>query len=394
MMLISMTWMLGLGLITLQLSKKWHMPALLGYLFIGIIVGPYALDVISPVVLDIGPDLKQIALVIILIRAGLTLNIQDLKKVGKSALLMCFLPATIEIVASLIFAPILLGVSYLDAFLIGTVIAAVSPAVVVPRMVSMIDQGKGTQQGIPQVILAGASADDIYVLVLFSAVLGLFTGGQWQQTSLLAVPSSIALGALVGCLLGIVLSRIIHALKLTPILSSLWLLVVSFLLILAESTFQPWFSGLIAVIALAMQCAYRLPELSLRIKHYFNQYWLVAEIFLFMLVGMDTNVQTALDYAWIPVLFILITSVCRLLGVYLSLIPSHFSRSEKWFTMGAYLPKATVQAAIGSIPLTLGLPNGSLILTISVLEILLTAPLGALWIDVMQDRLLKSVEDS
>lgn len=388
-LLTSIVWILGLGLIGKYMADRLNIPALLFYLVLGILLGPHAMDLISPNLLNIGPDIKKIALVVILIRAGLTLNIQDLKKVGTSAGLMCVLPATFEIVASLLLAPLFLGVDYLDAFLIGTVIAAVSPAVVVPRMVSMIDRQKGTQEGIPQVILAGASADDIYVLVLFSAILGLYSSGEINQLSLLAVPVSVIVGYIGGWICGYIVSQMISKFKLNITLTCLWVMVISLLLMIAESYFTPWFSGLIAVMVLAMKVATYVPDMVKPIKHQFNQYWLIAEVFLFMLVGMDTNVYTALDFGWMPIVFIILTSAIRMVGVYISLLPSTFTRSEKLFTMGAYLPKATVQAAIGSIPLTLGIPYGDLILTLSVLEILITAPLGALWIDQMQDRLLE-----
>lgn len=388
-MLQSILLMLVLGLLSIPLTKKLSMPALIAYLIVGIIVGPHALKLISPQVIAMGPDIKKIALIIILIRAGLSLNMDDLRHTGISAGLMCVLPATVEILASLIFGPIFLGMTLMQSLMLGTVIAAVSPAVVVPRMVDMIDHQKGTRQGVPQLILAGASADDIYVLVLFSALLTMQASGHIDIGSLLAVPISIALGWLFGKGVGIILSKRVVPMSWSVTLKCLWILAADIGLMLLDTWGQPWFSGLVATIVMTMKIAKDHPTTTPRLKDQFNQYWVLAEMFLFMFVGMDTNIATALDFGWMPLVFIFVTSLFRMGGVYLALYPSNLTSSEKLFTMGAYLPKATVQAAIGSIPLTLGFPQGALILSVSVLEILVTAPLGSLWIDLTQDKLLQ-----
>ena len=387
-MLLSISLLLGLGIIGQYVSQKLKLPALISYLLIGLCVGPFALNGVAESFLNVGPDIKEIALIIILIRAGLSLNIEDLERHGKVAILMCILPATVEIGATIILGHLLLGLTYLEALILGTVIAAVSPAVVVPGMINMMDRGKGTKEGIPQLILAGASADDIYVLVLFTVFMGMQGTGDISFVSFLAVPVSIVLGITVGWLLSKGIGQVIHRTQLKTVSVVVLLLAMSMLLLVVEEHAQGWFSGLIAVIVLAMGIADYLPDQYQQYKHQFNQLWVVAEMFLFMFVGMATNLQVALSFGWVPILFIILTSGFRMLGVYLALQPTQLTSPEKLFTMGAYLPKATVQAAIGGIPLAMGMDAGALILTVAVLEILITAPIGAVWIAKMQDKLL------
>ncbi len=387
-MLLSISLLLGLGIIGQYVSQKLKLPALISYLLIGLCVGPFALNGVAESFLNVGPDIKKIALIIILIRAGLSLNIEDLERHGKVAILMCILPATVEIGATIILGHLLLGLTYLEALILGTVIAAVSPAVVVPGMINMMDRGNGTKEGIPQLILAGASADDIYVLVLFTVFMGMQETGDISFVSFLAVPVSIILGIIVGWLLSKGIGQVIHRTQLKTVSVVVLLLAMSMLLLVVEEHAQGWFSGLIAVIVLAMGIADYLPDQYQQYKHQFNQLWVVAEMFLFMFVGMATNLQVALSFGWVPILFIILTSGFRMLGVYLALQPTQLTSPEKLFTMGAYLPKATVQAAIGGIPLAMGMDAGALILTVAVLEILITAPIGAVWIAKMQDKLL------
>ena len=387
-MLFSLSVMLLLGIVSLLISRQVKLPALIFYLLVGIIIGPYALNWINGPIIELAAEIKKFALIVILIRAGLSLDFHDLKKVGKPAIFMCFVPATVEIIGSIIIGPMLFGINILDAFMIGTVIAAVSPAVVVPRMIQMLEQKKGTQQGIPQIILAGSSADDIYVLVLFSALLSMQTQGHVNYLSFLSLPVSIFTGILVGWVIALLMNKLLIAMKLSTTANVVFILAGSLALMTLESHSNNWFSGLISIIVMTMRIVKAQPNNIMSFKHQFNQLWFVAEMFLFMLVGMATNVQTALSFGWLPILFIIITSLFRMLGVYLALLPSNLTTKERVFTMGAYIPKATVQAAIGSIPLSMGLEIGPLILTIAVLEILLTAPLGALWIDKSQDKLI------
>lgn len=382
--------LLGSCLLMRYLCNRLRLPHLIGYLLMGMLMGPFATGVISDLLISQATDIKRMALAIILIRAGLTLDIKDLKTVGPVAIRMSFLPATFEIVGASLIGHYLIQLSWLEAFVLGVIIAAVSPAVVVPRMIRLLEQGLGVSAKVPQIILAGSSLDDIYTLVLFSMALLFYQQGEFSYLLLFSLPVSICLGILLALLLNIMIhSWVDHH----PLKSFEWVLLIfllSLFCLLIESRSQQWVSGLLAVIFLANRLKDQNDFPLDPVKKIFNNIWLVAEMFLFFLVGAILPLQEVTRLGVWPIIFVLATSVWRMVGVYLSLAGSQLSAKEKVFVLGAYLPKATVQAAIGSIPLTLGMPAGNLIFSLAVIEILLTAPLGAWWIDVMKDRLLTS----
>lgn len=367
------------------------LPSLLGMLLTGILLGPSVLNLLDPSILSISADLRQIALVIILTRAGLGLNLEDLKRVGRPAALMCFLPATFEIGGMLLFAPALLGVSLAEAALMGAVIAAVSPAVVVPRMLKLMEEGYGVKKSIPQLVMAGASVDDVYVIVLFTSFTGLAAGGGFSALELLRIPTSIVLGLAAGLLLGLTLGRAFQAFHIRDSLKVLVVLSLSFLLVTGE-TFMDGavgFSGLLAVMSMSAALARVQREAGLRLAAKYNRLWVAAELWLFVLVGAAVDVRYALAFGPAVILLILGVMVFRMAGVCACLLGTVLDKRERLFCMLAYTPKATVQAAIGSIPLSMGLPCGKLVLTAAVLAILITAPLGALAVDRGYRRLLQ-----
>lgn len=387
-MLLSIALILLIGMAAGWLCTKLHLPALIGMIFTGIIIGPYALDLIDGSVLDISAQLRKIALIIILTRAGLTLNVADLKKVGRPAVLMCFLPATFEMIGMIIVAPKLLGISVLEAALMGSVIGAVSPAVIVPKMIKLIDEGWGTEKSIPQLILAGASVDDVYVIVLFTAFTGLAQGEKVSAVSFFNIPVSIILGIAAGTLTGIVLAKLFTKFHIRDTAKVLIFLSVSFLLVTAEDSLSTpiTFSALIAVmfIGTALQ-KYAKPSAK-RLSLKFNKLWVGAEIMLFVLVGATVNIKYTISAGFAPVVVIFAVLCFRMLGVFLCLLKTDLNLRERFFCMIAYTPKATVQAAIGGIPLAMGLPCGEIILTVAVLSIIITAPLGAFFIDLLSSR--------
>ena len=386
--LFSMTLLIGLGLVISLIFRKIKLPSLMGYLGLGFLLGPYGFNLFPAEFLIWSADIRKLALVIILIRAGLSINFKDIQRVGRPALCLSFLPATFEIILAGFLGPWLLGLPLVDAFLLGTIIAAVSPAIVVPRMIQMMDEGLGQKNRIPQIILAGASLDDIFVLVVFSAGVTLKQTGIFSWFSILSVPVSIILGILLGYLLGKIVSGIIDKYTLEPLYATVLIFVVSLVCIMVEDYSQHWVSGLLAIIMLNSVARISDPIQGEAYKASFNKAWFLAEMFLFTLVGCQLDLQQAFDFGWLPIVFIVLTSLWRMVGVYLSVSKTSLQMSERIFVMGAYLPKATVQAAIGSIPLALGFSTGYLILTVSILEILITAPIGAWWIDLTKDRLL------
>ncbi|MDH6365378.1 NhaP-type Na+/H+ or K+/H+ antiporter [Enterococcus sp. PF1-24] len=389
-MLISVALVILLALIVGGLLQKIHLPALIGLLFIGIILGPHALNLLHPNLLAISSDLREFALIVILTRAGLSLDISDLKKVGRPALLMCFLPALVEILATAILAPLLLDFTLSQALLLGSIVAAVSPAVVVPRMLKLIQEDYGTEKKIPQIILAGASVDDVFVLVLFSAFIGLNQGESFSAGTLLQIPVAILLGLCGGILVGWLLTKVFTYFHLRDSIKVLILISCSFLLMALEDWLVDFvaFSGMLSVMAVSLTLFKLKPPVAKRLSVKFNKIWLVAEIFLFVLVGATVNVKFAFAAGFAPLLLILSISVFRMFGVFLSLLGTNLNRKERLFSMISYLPKATVQAAIGSIPLSLGLAQGEMMLTVAVLAILVTAPVGALGIDLLYKKLL------
>ena len=388
-MLLSLAIIFLFGLSAAAIFEKIGLPRIIGMIGVGIIISPYVLDMLDSSILGISSELRQIALIIILIKAGLSLNLSDLKKVGRPAVMMSFVPACFEIAGYTVFAPLLLDVSRIEAAVMGAVLSAVSPAVVVPRMVKLIEEKRGTEKSIPQMILAGASCDDIFVIVLFSTFVTMAQGGSAKGVDFLNIPISIILGVLLGTVAGICLyllfekayqhdSRIRNSTKVVIILGT------AFLLMSVETLVKPYvaISGLLAVVAMA--CVVRLKadkSVSSRLSEKFGKLWIGAEVVLFVLVGAAVDVRYTLAAGVPALLMIFIALAFRAVGVIICLLGTKLTIKERLFCIIAYLPKATVQAAIGSVPLSLGLPCGKTVLSVAVLAILITAPLGAIGID-------------
>ena len=390
-MLFSISLILLIGTFSGWICKKCRLPSLLGMMLTGVLIGPYVLNLIDASILNVSAELRKIALIIILTRAGLTLNISDLKKVGRPAVLMCFVPALFEIAGMIILAPRLFNISILDAAITGAVVAAVSPAVVVPKMIRLIDEGYGTDKSIPQMILAGASVDDIFVIVLFAAFTGLAQGNKISVMSFINIPVSICLGAAIGFLAGFLLSKFFEKAHIRDTVKIIIILSVSFILVTIEDsiTVSITYSALIAImfIGIAMQ-RYR-KEASSRLSARFNKLWVCAEILLFVLVGAAVDINYVKGAAARAIILIFGVLCFRMLGVFLCMLRTKLSFKERLFCMIAYTPKATVQAAIGSVPLSMGLGCGNVTLTIAVMAILITAPLGAFLIELTHKKLLK-----
>ena len=388
-MLFSFAMMILVGVVFAMIMRKVGLPNLLGYLLTGIILGPFVFNVIDTTTFQISSDIRQIALMIILMRAGLNLQISDLKKVGSSALLMCFVPASFEILGLMILAPIFLHLDLLNAAILGTVLAAVSPAVVVPLMLRLMDEGYGTKEGIPQLIMAGASMDDVYVIVLFTSLLTLAKSGEFNALSLLRIPTSI----LSGIVLGYVLCKLYRLLKLPTGIELASMFAIGMVLITIERimTGMIGFSGLLAIMALTATIRHIKPEMADKYSAVLAKLWQPAEIFLFALVGASVRIDYALSFGPVVLVVIILALIFRMLGVYLSIMKTKFNMKERIFTMGAYLPKATVQAAIGGLALEAGLASGELILTAAVTAILFTAPLGAIFISLTYRSFLQKV---
>lgn len=389
-MLLSLALILTVAIIFSGIFNRLSLPGLLGMILTGVLLGPYVLNWISSDILDISSDIREIALVVILIRAGLSLDLRDLKKVGRPAILMCFIPATLEIAAITLLAPILFGISYIEAAIMGSVIAAVSPAVVVPRMINFMNKRWGTNKKIPQLIMAGASVDDIYVIVLFTIFLGMYKGSGFNTGALLGVPVSIVSGLALGIALGFVCVWFFKKFHIRDTLKILIILSLSFFMIAAEDALKGIVpvSGLLGVMSLAGTILERREEVAQRLVHRFSKIWVLSEILLFVLVGAAVDIRTLSDAGLIAVLLVLGALILRILGVYLSLIKTNLNTKEKFFCALSYTPKATVQAAIGAIPLTAGVASGNTILTVAVLAIMITAPLGAISMDKLHKKLL------
>lgn len=389
-MLLSLALIFLCGLISGTVFGNLKLPKLMGMLVTGILLGPYALNLIDSKILSISTDLRQIALIIILTRAGLNLDIKDLKKVGKSAILMCFLPATAEIVGIVMFAPKLLGISLLDSAILGTVLAAVSPAVVIPKMLKLIDEGYGKEKSIPQIIMAGASVDDIYVIVLFTSFLGLSSDGNFSTLNFLKIPTSILSGILCGYICGLFLILLFQKLRLRDSIKVIVILNISFFLVSLEHAVKGniSFSGLIAIISLSSTINQKYNILAGRLSLKYSKLWIASELLLFVLVGTTVNIRYASISGTSSIILLFIALIFRMSGVFLSLMGTSLNTKEKIFCMISYCPKATVQAAIGGIPLSAGLTSGDTILTIAVLSILITAPLGSFFIDMTYKKLL------
>jgi len=390
-MLTSIALILLAGLFMGWVFSKLKLPSLLGMIAVGILFGPYALNLIDASVLGISADLRQIALVIILTRAGLSLDISDLKKVGRPAVLMCFVPACAEILGTVIFAPLLFSVTVLEAAVMGSVIAAVSPAVVVPRMIRLMEKGYGVKKRIPQLILAGASVDDVFVIVIFTALTSLASSGTVSVLCFLEIPISIGLGILLGGVLGFILAKFFQKFHMRDSVKLLIVLSVSFLCLEIQTRLEGFIpvSGLLAVMSMGITIKQKYGVLAARLSVKYNKLWIVAEIFLFVLVGATVDLTYAVAAGAGAVLFIVIALLFRMVGVSVSLIKTDLSKKERIFCMLAYTPKATVQAAIGAIPLSMGLPCGNIVLTVAVLAILMTAPFGAICVDRLYGMLLE-----
>lgn len=396
-MLTSLAFIFLVGLSMAAICQRLRLPRIIGMLFTGIVLGPYVLDLLDPSILSVSSDLRQMALIIILLKAGLSLNLADLKKVGRPALLMSFVPASCEIVAFVLFAPAILGVSRIEAAVMGAVLGAVSPAVVVPRMVALMDANYGTAKSIPQLVLAGASCDDILVIVLFSTFVGMAQGGDANWMDFAGIPVSIVLGIALGAVAGFALSQFFetayaHRRCVRNSVKVIVVLGISFLLMAMETWLEGVLplSGLLAVVSMA--CVLKMKSaafVSKRLSEKFGKLWLAAELILFVLVGAAVDIRYTLHAGIASLLMIFIALAFRSMGVALCLVKTLLTGRERLFCMIAYLPKATVQAAIGSVPLAMGLPCGPIVLSVAVLAILLTAPLGALGMDLTYRRLLK-----
>ncbi len=389
-MLTSLALIFLCGMLLGGLFQKIKLPSLLGMLITGIALSPYAFNLLDDSILNISSDLRRLALVIILTRAGLSLNIDDLKKVGRPALLLTFVPACFEIIGIVLIAPFLFGISILDAAIMGSVVAAVSPAVIVPRMIHMIEEKYGTKKQIPQMILAGASVDDVFVIVLFTAFVGMAQGGTMSASQFLNVPVSIVTGILLGFITGWVMSLVFKKMHIRDSAKVLVILSISFLLLELETRIEDVLplSGLLAIMSMGIMVAKSYGILAVRLSAKYNKLWVAAEVLLFVLVGATVDLSYALDAGLLAICVVIVGLIFRMTGVIVSLIKTKLNRKERSFCMVVYTPKATVQAAIGAIPLSMGLSSGKLILTVAVLSILITAPFGAICVDRLYEKWL------
>ena len=389
-MLLSISLILILGMFMGWICQKIKLPSLLGMLITGIVLGPYVLNLLDDSILGISAELRKIALIIILTRAGLGLDLSGLKKIGRPAVLMCFVPASFELIGMILLAPKLMGLTVLEAAIMGAVLAAVSPAVVVPRMVKLMDEGYGVNEGIPQLILAGASVDDVYVIVLFSTFVGMMQGEGASIFKFVNIPISIFLGIAIGLLIGVLLAYFFKKMHIRDTSKVLIILSISFLLVVMEDKLSTpiTFLALIAIMFIGIGLQKKRETVAKRLSVKYGKLWVAAEVFLFVLVGATVNIGY-LGKVGVKALIVIIGAlVFRMFGVFVCLLGTSLKRKERLFTMLAYTPKATVQAAIGGIPLALGFTCGDLVLTVAVLAIVLTAPLGAFAIDLSYKKLL------
>ena len=389
-MLLSISLILILGMFMGWICQKIKLPALLGMLITGIILGPYGLNLLDGSILGISAELRKIALIIILTRAGLGLNLSGLKKIGRPAVLMCFVPASFELLGMILLAPKLMGLSVLESAVMGAVLAAVSPAVVVPRMVKLMDEGYGVKEGIPQLILAGASVDDVYVIVLFSTFVGMMQGEGASILKFVNIPVSIFFGIAIGLFLGVLLAYFFKKVHIRDTSKVLIILSISFLLVVIEDklTTAITFSSLIAVMFIGIGLQKKREAVAKRLSVKYGKLWVAAEVFLFVLVGATVNIEYLGKIGAKAFVVIIGALIFRMFGVFVCLLGTSLKRKERLFAMMTYTPKATVQAAIGGIPLALGLACGDTVLTVAVLAIVFTAPLGAFAIDWSYKKLL------
>lgn len=399
-MLTSLAFIFLVGLSMAAICQKLKLPRIIGMLITGIVLGPYVLDLLDPSILSISSELRQMALIIILLKAGLSLNLSDLKKVGRPAIMMSCVPASFEILAFFLFAPYLLGVSRIEAAVMGAVLGAVSPAVVVPRMVQLMDSRYGTQKSIPQLVMAGASCDDIFVIVLFTTFVSMAQGGQVHIMDFVNIPISIVLGIVLGAFVGFLLSMFFetayaHKHCVRNSMKVIIVLGVSFMLMAIETWAEGFvsISGLLAVVSMA--CVLKLKSItfvSKRLSEKFGKLWIAAEVILFVLVGAAVDIRYTMGAGLAAIAMIFLALVFRGIGVSICLIKTNLNWKERLFCVIAYLPKATVQAAIGSVPLAMGLSCGQIVLSVAVLAILITAPLGAIGMDLTYKKLLVQEE--
>lgn len=390
-MLTSLALIFLTGMFFGWLCRKCHLPGLLGMMAAGILLGPCVLNLLDDSILNISADLRQIALIIILTRAGLSLDLEGLKRAGRPAALLCFVPASFEMAGIILLAPPLLGVSYLDAAVMGAVLAAVSPAVIVPKMLRLTEEKWGTKKSIPQMLLAGASVDDVFVIVFFTAFMGLEQGGEVSPLTLLQIPVSIITGVAVGLGVGLLLALYFKKVHTRDSLKVVILLSISFLLVSQQDTIGQWvpFSGLLAVMSMGVAVQKKREPAAVRLSVKYSKLWTAAEVLLFVLVGATVDLQYVSAAGIAAVVLIFGALVFRMAGVLTCLLRTSLNRKERLFCTVAYMPKATVQAAIGGLPLAAGLACGHLVLTVAVLAILITAPLGAFGIDLLYRRCLE-----
>ena len=396
-MLTSLSFIFLVGLAMAAICQRIRLPRIIGMLLTGIVLGPYVLDILDPSILSISSELRQMALIIILVKAGLSLNLADLKKVGRPAVMLSCVPASFELLGYVLFAPMILGVNRIEAAVMGAVLAAVSPAVVVPRMVKLMESGYGTKKSIPQMILAGASCDDIFVIVLFSTFSGMAQGGSARVMDFVNIPISIVSGILLGAVAGWLLSLFFETAyaKKHYVRNSMKVIIalgVSFLLMSVETWVKPYISvsGLLAVVSMACVLKLRsIKAVSARLSEKFGKLWLAAEVLLFVLVGAAVDIRYTMGAGLAAVLMIFTALIFRTIGVLICLAGTALNWKERLFCVIAYLPKATVQAAIGSVPMAMGLPCGQIVLSVAVMAILITAPLGALGMDSTFEKLLE-----
>ena len=389
-MLFSLSLILIIGFSLSGILNRIKIPGLIGMIFTGVLLGPHMLDLISPEILGISADLREIALIVILVRAGLSIDMSEVRTAGRPALLMCFVSATFEIAAVTYLAALLLGVSYIEAAIMGCVLAAVSPAVIVPRMIHLMETGYGKKSRIPQIIMAGASVDDIYVIVLFTAFLGMYRGEGFSASTLVSVPVSILSGVIMGAVTGIILVSIFKRIHMRDTVKVLIILSIAFMFVSIEDFLKPFFpvSGLLAVMSLGCSILRSYEILAKRLMGKFSKIWVGAEILLFVLVGAQVDISYLAGAGISSVLLILAALSLRIIGVSLSLAGTSLSLKERLFCSIAYIPKATVQAAIGAVPLSAGVGAGNTILTVAVLAIIISAPVGAIGIDRTYKKLL------
>lgn len=396
-MLTSLSFIFLVGLAMAAICQRIRLPRIIGMLLTGIVLGPYVLDLLEPSILSISSELRQMALIIILLKAGLSLNLADLKKVGRPAVMLSCVPASFELLGYVLFAPMILGINRIEAAVMGAVLAAVSPAVVVPRMVKLMETGYGTKKSIPQMILAGASCDDIFVIVLFSTFSGMAQGGSARLMDFANIPVSIVSGILLGAVAGWLLSLFFETAyaKEHYVRNSMKVIIVlgvSFLLMSVETWVKPYISvsGMLAVVSMACVLKLRsIKSVSARLSEKFGKLWLAAEVLLFVLVGAAVDIRYTMGAGLAAILMIFTALIFRTIGVLICLAGTVMDWKERLFCVIAYLPKATVQAAIGSVPMAMGLPCGQIILSVAVMAILITAPLGALGMDSTFEKLLE-----